>query len=45
MGMNRYAGVNWSTTTSGILPVNAHAEVNILNLNVKTALYFILLPL
>ena len=30
---------------SGILPVNAHAEVNILNLNYITALYFILLPL
>ena len=30
---------------SRILPVNAHAEVNILNLNYITALYFILLPL
>ena len=30
---------------SGILPVNAHAEVNILNLNYITALYFILLSL
>ena len=28
-----------------ILPVNAHAEVNLLNLNYITALYFILLPL
>ena len=34
VGVNRYTGVNWSTTTmcNGILPVNAHAEVNILNL-------------
>ena len=30
---------------SGILPVNAHTEVNILNLNYIAALYFILLPL
>ena len=30
---------------SGILPVNTHAEVNRLNLNYITALYFILLPL
>ena len=30
---------------SGSLPVNAHAEVNILNLNYITALYFILLTL
>ena len=29
---------------SGILPVNAHAEVKILNLNLFTALYFILPP-
>ena len=42
VGVNWYPGVNWSTTTilgvilctsSGILPVNAHAEANILNLN------------
>ena len=32
-------------SVSGILPVNAHAEVNLLNLNYITALYFILLPL
>ena len=31
--------------SSGFLPVNAHAEVNILNFNYITALYFILLPL
>ena len=31
MGVNGYTGVNWST--SGILPVNAHAEANILILN------------
>ena len=41
---------NWYWQTllyvpSGILPVDAHAEVIILNLNYITALYFILLPL
>ena len=32
-------------TFSGILPVNAHAKINILNLNNIAASYFILLPL
>ena len=28
-----YSFIIYSSTTSGILPVNAHVEVNILNLN------------